>query len=114
MSPARREGALRRTAPVFAALGDPTRLALVDRLSREGPLSIALLTEGTRVTRQAVTKHLRVLEGAGLVRGRRRGREQRFAVETRQLGEARELLGRIARHWDDALLHLEAHLAESP
>jgi DNA-binding transcriptional ArsR family regulator len=114
MSPARRDAALRKTAPVFAALGDETRLRLVDRLCSEGPLSIALLTEGTRVTRQAVTKHLRVLEGAGIVRGTRRGREQRFEVEPRQLTEARSYLERIARHWDALLLRLKAQVEEPP
>jgi DNA-binding transcriptional ArsR family regulator len=95
-------------APVFAALGDPTRLALVARLCSGGPLSIARLTEGAGVTRQAVTKHLQVLEGAGLVRGRRTGRESLWALEPRRLEAARRYLEVISRRWDDALERLRA------
>jgi DNA-binding transcriptional ArsR family regulator len=80
---------LRAAAPLFAALGDETRLRVVARLCTEGPLSIARLTEGTDVTRQAVTKHLHVLEGAGLVRGARLGRETVWELEPSQLDEAR-------------------------
>ena len=68
-------------APVFAALGDETRLRLVARLSSEGPLSIAQLTRGGQVTRQAVTKHLHVLADAGVARSRRRGRERIWELE---------------------------------
>ncbi len=64
------------SAAVFAALGDPTRLRVVARLCDEGPLSVARLTAGSRVTRQAIAKHLQVLARAGLLRGHRRGRER--------------------------------------
>jgi DNA-binding transcriptional ArsR family regulator len=60
--------------PVFAALGDATRLSLLGRLSADGPLSITRLSEGTGVTRQAITRHLYALGDAGLVRHARRGR----------------------------------------
>src|SRR5262245_53158455 len=103
-----RAAALGRAAPVFAALGDPTRLRLVARLGGEGPLSIARLTEGTAVTRQAVTKHLRVLAGAGLARGVRQGRERLWQLETARLDEARRSLDAIAQRWDEALLRLKA------
>jgi DNA-binding transcriptional ArsR family regulator len=73
------------SALLFAALGDPTRLRLVSRLCEGGPLSIARLTAGSRLTRQAITKHLRVLKGAGLVRSRRRGRESLWQLEQRRL-----------------------------
>ncbi|HEY0466529.1 MAG TPA: metalloregulator ArsR/SmtB family transcription factor, partial [Polyangiaceae bacterium] len=63
-------------APLFAALGDETRLKLVSRLCTEGPLSIVRLSEGTDVTRQAITKHLRALADAGLVHDTRQGRER--------------------------------------
>ena len=107
MSPRRAEAAaLRRAAPVFAALGDPTRLRLVARLGSAGPLSIARLTAGTDVTRQAVSKHLRVLEGAGLARGVRRGRERRWQLQPAPLQEAQQALEMIARQWDDALARL--------
>lgn len=99
---------LQRAAPVFAALGDSTRLTLVATLSRGEPRSISQLTEGCQVTRQAVTKHLRVLEGAGLVRGVRRGRESVFALAPEPLDDARTALEAISQHWDQALLRLKA------
>jgi DNA-binding transcriptional ArsR family regulator len=97
-------------APVFAALGDPTRLRLVARLGSEGPLSIARLTEGGPVTRQAVAKHLRVLSDARLARGVRRGREQVWELRAAPLQEARQSLDRIARRWDEALARLKTSL----
>jgi len=95
------------SAPVFAALGDETRLAIVARLCSGGPRSIAGLTEGTSVTRQAITKHLHVLAGAGLVRGVRRGRERIWQLEARRLDEARRYLAKISKHWDVALESLK-------
>ena len=99
MSP-RRSAALTavvNAAPVFAALGDPTRLALVTRLCGGGPASIARLTDGAGVSRQAVSKHLRALAQADLVRCRRLGREQIYALEPRRLKTARRCLERISR-----------------
>jgi DNA-binding transcriptional ArsR family regulator len=98
----------RVSAPLFAALGDETRLRLVSRLCEGGPLSIASLTAGSRVTRQAITKHLRVLEGAGLVRSRRRGRESLWQLERNRLREARHYLDLISLQWDEALGRLRA------
>jgi DNA-binding transcriptional ArsR family regulator len=95
-------------APVFAALGDETRLRLVARLGAAGPLSIARLTTGTGVTRQAVTKHLHVLAGAGLARGIRQGRERLWRLEPAQLQEARRALDLISSKWDEALGRLKA------
>jgi DNA-binding transcriptional ArsR family regulator len=89
-------------APVFAALGDEIRLRLLARLS-QGPLSISGLTAGTGITRQGVTKHLRVLAGAGLVRGSRRGKESLWQLELKRLEEARRSLDLISRQWDVAL-----------
>jgi DNA-binding transcriptional ArsR family regulator len=103
-----RAAALEDTAPVFAALGDQTRLRLVARLCRDGPLSIKRLSEGAGVTRQAVTKHLRVLADAGLARGLRQGREQLWQLEAASLDEARRSLERIAERWDEALERLRA------
>ncbi len=94
-------------AHVFAALGDQTRLRLVARLCRDGPLSIGQLTSGAAVTRQAVAKHLHVLEGAGLVRGRRRGRESLWELEAGRLALAREYLGLVSRRWDATLARLK-------
>ena len=110
MSRRGREAAAREpstNAPVFAALGDATRLRLLTKLSGGEPVSIARLTEGSRLTRQAITKHLRVLEGAGLVRAARRGRENLFALEPEPLDEARRALDRISRQWDVALARLK-------
>lgn len=98
---------IRASAPVFAALGDKTRLDLVVRLCSGGPLSIARLTAGAEVTRQAITKHLNILAGAGLVRDIRVGRERLWEVETRQLEAARRSLENISNQWDDALARLK-------
>jgi DNA-binding transcriptional ArsR family regulator len=109
----RRSGAsLARAAPVFAALGDATRLALVDRLSAEGPGSISRLTEGTSVTRQAITKHLQVLAGAGLVKDVRRGREHIWELEAARLEDARAWLDELSARWDEALGRLKALVEE--
>jgi DNA-binding transcriptional ArsR family regulator len=99
---------LAQAAPVFAALGDETRLALVTRLGATGPLSIARLTDETKVTRQAITKHLEVLARAGLVRGERQGRERLWVVESQKLEDARRYLDQISKQWDDALQRLAA------
>jgi DNA-binding transcriptional ArsR family regulator len=104
---------LRDPASVFAALGDETRLRLVSRLSSGGPASISRLTDGSGVTRQAVTKHLRVLARAGLVRARRRGRESLWRLQPERLDEAQRSLDLIARQWDHALSKLKAFV-ESP
>ena len=91
------------SAPVFGALGDPTRLRLVARLSQGGPQSITRLTRGTSLTRQAITKHLRVLAGAGLVRGARLGRESRWKLEPKRLEVAHRYLEMVSKRWDSAL-----------
>jgi DNA-binding transcriptional ArsR family regulator len=99
---------LNRQAPVFAALGDSTRLALVAKLSAGSRVSISRLTRDSRLTRQAITKHLKVLEEAGLVRSARRGRESLFELEGRRLDDAREAIDRISRQWDEALARLKS------
>lgn len=98
----------KESAPLFSALGDPTRLALVAHLSSAGPTSITGLTAPLDVTRQAVAKHLAVLEAAGLVHGFARGRERVWQLETRRLEEARRCLDLISRRWDSALERLRA------
>lgn len=103
---------LLRAAPVFAALGDETRLRLVSRLSEGGPLSISRLAAGAEVTRQAITKHLLVLAGAGLVHGARRGRERIWELEPEPLAKARHYLDRISEEWDEALSRLAAYVEE--
>jgi DNA-binding transcriptional ArsR family regulator len=97
-----------RAAPVFAALGDETRLDIVARLSTGGPQSIVRLTEQARVSRQAVTKHLVALEAAGLVRSSRDGRERVWEIQPKRLADARRYLDRISDQWDDAMERLRA------
>lgn len=99
---------VRDAAPLFAALGDETRLRLLVRLSTGGPGSIARLSERSRVSRQAITKHLAVLSEAGLVRSRREGRERIWELEPKRLGDAHGYLDSISRQWDDALDRLKA------
>jgi DNA-binding transcriptional ArsR family regulator len=104
----RREGGLAGAAPIFAALGDETRLRLVSRLSAVGPLSISRLTAGARVSRQAVTKHLHVLSDAGLVHGSRQGRESVWQLQPARLEAARRSLDVISRQWGESLGRLRA------
>jgi DNA-binding transcriptional ArsR family regulator len=110
-SPAR---AWTQAAPLFAALGDETRLRVVARLCEEGPLSIAKLSAGADVTRQAVTKHLRVLAGAGLVKSQRAGRESVYQLQPRRLSEAQRLLDLISTEWDGTLERLKAFVEGAP
>jgi len=107
MSPRPPSASLQRAAPVFAALSDETRLYVVAQLCANGPSSITRLTEGSDVTRQAVTKHLAVLEDAGLVRGYRAGRERVWELEPDRLDDARRMLDFISERWDAALARLK-------
>ncbi|MDH6231185.1 DNA-binding transcriptional ArsR family regulator [Mesorhizobium soli] len=95
-------------APIFAALGDPTRLSLLTRLSDGQSRSIASLSADTQLTRQAITKHLHVLENVGLVKSSRTGRESRFAFQPQAVAEAKAYLDSVSRQWDDALSRLRA------
>lgn len=97
---------VKQSAPIFAALGDETRLRIVFRLCDDGPMSIARLTAGSKVTRQAITKHLRVMQGAGLVHSQRQGRETVWQLERRRLRDARHYLYMISEQWDQALERL--------
>jgi DNA-binding transcriptional ArsR family regulator len=99
-------------APVFAALGEPTRLTLVAKLCAEGPLSISRLSEGTGVTRQAITKHLLTLADAGLIHDTRSGRERIWQLETKRLEKARRCLDQISDQWDDAIARLRAFVED--
>ncbi|THK34859.1 ArsR family transcriptional regulator [Ensifer sp. MPMI2T] len=93
---------------VFAALGDPTRLSLLTKLSDGQTRSIAMLSADTKLTRQAVTKHLHVLERAGLVKSIRVGRESQFGYRPGPIIEARSYLDRVSVQWDEALARLKA------
>ena len=113
MSKRRVEKSLTGAALLFAALGDPTRLALLQRLSQGGPASISVLAGSFQVTRQGVTKHLQVLATAGVIDGARRGREHVWTLNPSRLAEARRHLEVIARGWDNALDRLKAHVEKN-
>lgn len=95
-------------APIFFALGDETRLSLVIRLSGGEPCSISHLTEGSNLTRQAITKHLRVLESAGIVHGVRTGRESLFKFDPSSLEAIQNYLDLVSEQWDEALARLKS------
>jgi DNA-binding transcriptional ArsR family regulator len=97
-------------APLFAALADPTRLALIERLADGAPRPIVALAAGRSLTRQAVTKHLAVLQGAGLVARQPAGRETLYALRPERLADARSWLDSIGAQWEDALARLKVHV----
>lgn len=99
-------------APVFAALGDPARLQIVSRLCAGGPLSIVRLTDGSKITRQAITKHLNALSDAGLVKSERSGRERVWELQPRRLAEVRRYLDQISMQWDESLDRLKAFVEQ--
>ena len=101
-----------KSAAIFAALGDVTRLRIVTALCAGGMLSITQLTVGTDVTRQAITKHLQVLAEAGLVRDQWLGRERRWELVPDQIEEAKRALDVIGRKWDEALERLRLAVEE--
>lgn len=100
-------------APIFAALGDETRLLLVARLQTGEKISLTRLTEGIDITRQAVTKHIHVLERARLVRCHRIGRETLVELTPKPVDEAAAYLKRVSEQWDGALLRLKAFVENS-
>jgi DNA-binding transcriptional ArsR family regulator len=106
--PLESHGAAARPAQIFAALGDETRLSLVGKLAAGPPLSISRLAEGSELTRQAITKHLRVLEGAGVVQGLRVGRESLFELRPEPLQQLRTYLESVSEQWDHSLARLKA------
>jgi DNA-binding transcriptional ArsR family regulator len=110
MSKRRGERGLAGAAVLFAALGDETRISLLQRLSDGGPASISVLADRFDLTRQGVTKHLNVLAAAGIIDGRREGREHVWALNPARLADARRCLDVIERRWDDALARLKAHV----
>lgn len=111
-SPSHANTRRRAPAPVFAALGDETRLSLVAKLCGGRPQSIAQLTAGSTLTRQAITKHLRVLETAGVVRSARSGREALFKFDPAPVAELRRYLDFVSKQWDDALGRLKRFVEE--
>ena len=110
LSPARRR---RNYAPIFAALGDETRLSLVSKLSGGEPHSIARLTEGTHLTRQAVTKHLNVLKDARIVRSVKAGRESLYELDPAPIREVRDYMELVSERWDQALARLKEMVEDS-
>lgn len=112
---ASRGTAARHVAPMFAALGDRTRLTLLRRLSAEGPQSITRLSEGSGMTRQAITRHLHALGRVGLVHHRKEGREQVFSLDLKRLEVARQYLDHVSAQWDAAAARLKAFVeADEP
>ncbi len=101
-------GKLSMAAPIFAALGDPVRLGMLARLCKDGPLPTISLQGGADVTRQGLTKHLHVLEDAGLVSSNRVGRDRQWQIRPQQLAAARDYLDRISAQWDLRLERLRA------
>jgi len=99
-------------APLFAALGDETRLSLVAKLCGGQPYSISQLTKGSKLTRQAITKHLRVLKNAGLVRNIHAGRESRFEFDPKPVEELRKYLNFVSAQWDQALTRLKSFVED--
>jgi DNA-binding transcriptional ArsR family regulator len=99
-------------AAVFAALGDETRLSLVARLCNGQPHSISQLTRGSKLTRQAITKHLRVLERVGIVHAARAGRESRFEFDLEPIEEIKEYLDLVSQQWDQALARLKSFVED--
>ncbi len=110
MSRIRRRSAIREPAVVFAALGDQTRLALVADLARGRPHSISELSAGSPLTRQAITKHLRILERAGVVRHVRIGRESQFSLDPQPIEGVRKYLEDVSQQWGEALSRAKAFL----
>ncbi|HEX3696397.1 MAG TPA: metalloregulator ArsR/SmtB family transcription factor [Polyangia bacterium] len=104
----------RAAADLFFALGDRMRLSVVRRLIEGGGASATSLSNGAAVSRQAIAKHLQVLEGSGLVRREKRGREVLYALETRRLADARAFLDGISAGWDRALARLRQMVEEPP
>ncbi|MGI8932197.1 MAG: ArsR/SmtB family transcription factor [Sphingomicrobium sp.] len=97
-------------AAIFAALGEPTRIGLVDRLGDGEPRSIAALARNLPISRQALTKHLRVLETAGLARVEREGRETLYRIDPAGLLAAEAWIATVSRQWDGAIDRLKRHL----
>ena len=108
----RRASKRQARAPVFAALGDETRLSLVAKLCSGRPYSISQLTQGSKLTRQAITKHLRVLESVGIVHSVRSGRESRFEFDPQPMEGIKEYLDFVSAQWDQALSRLKAFVEE--
>jgi DNA-binding transcriptional ArsR family regulator len=94
-------------APVFAALGDETRLLLVAKLCEGSPQSISRLTQGSNLTRQAISKHLRVLQNAGIVVSLRVGRESQYAFKPKPIDGIKSYLDQVSAQWDEALGRLK-------
>src|SRR6266446_9487415 len=103
LAPKRRAHAL-----AFAALGDETRLLLVAKLCAGQPYSISQLTEGSKLTRQAITKHLRVLESVGIVHSVRKGRESRFEFDPQPIERIQQYLDFVSEQWEQALSRLKS------
>lgn len=106
------DASMATAAPLFDALGDPHRLRMVIWLCDTGPCSTSAVTQSVPVTRQAATKHLALLESAGVVRSEKRGRERIWSVQTRSLTAAQDYLGALSQRWDRRIDRLRAFVEE--
>lgn len=107
-------GAEPQEGDVFAALADPTRRRLIDRLSAEGPMSATELARDYPVSRQAVVKHLNTLAAAGLLHPERHGREVLYGVDPSRFNEISTWLKEVGDQWDRRLDALSAQLRRGP
>lgn len=99
-------------AAMFAALGDPKRLAIIERLANSSGQSISRLSDGYGLTRQAITKHLLVLERAELIQSQRTGRENVYTLRPERIDAARHYLAGVTAHWDESLERLKTHIEQ--
>ena len=106
-SPSATSTRLQKQATLFAALGDETRISLLARLGRGQSFSISQLADGSRITRQAITKHLHVLEDVKVVRCRRAGRERLFEFNVEPIKDLKQYLDLVSAQWDQALARLK-------
>jgi DNA-binding transcriptional ArsR family regulator len=98
----------------FAALGDPRRLALLEDIAGGGAVSITALASGSDITRQAITRHLCVLEDAGLVRGSVKGREHLWSLDDAEVAAVQAELARLAGRWRQRLARLKRLVEGDP
>ncbi|MET0429060.1 MAG: helix-turn-helix transcriptional regulator [Microvirga sp.] len=100
-------------APIFAALGDPIRLSIIGQLCESGPLPTVRLQGASRgVSRQGLTKHLRVLEDAGLVDSVRIGRDRQWRLQPRRIAMLRQHLEDVSAAWDGRIERLRAFVED--
>jgi DNA-binding transcriptional ArsR family regulator len=114
MSPSTPNPRHRSHAPLFAALGDETRLALLTKLGAGEQRSISELSHGSPLSRQAITKHLRILERAHLIRSTHSGRERLYELDPLPVQSLKNYLDALSGQWDAALDRLRSFVESNP